>query len=79
VSTAHHGSRPIRFAVGPDQARPVGQIDGPPDQGDRLVGFSSDHPPAAVAQAARRRRPEVTRADDRASAPQRAWGTGFAQ
>ena len=76
MSTAHHGSRPIRFAVG---ARPLGQIDGLLDQGGLLLGLSSDHRAAAVAQAARRRRPEVRWVDDRASAQQSTSGTGFAQ
>ena len=60
MSTAHEGSRPIRFAaVGLDHAHAFGQVEGLLSQGCQLVGFSSDDPAAAVAQAVRRRWPDV--------------------
>ena len=58
----------IRFAaVGLDHAHAFGQIEGLLNQDCRLVGFSSDDPTAAVAQAARRRWPDVTWVDDSTS------------
>ena len=58
----------IRFAaVGLDHAHAFGQIEGLLNQGCELVGFSSDDPTAAVAQAARRRWPDVTWVDDSTS------------
>jgi predicted dehydrogenase len=61
VSTAHLASRPVRFAaVGLDHAHAFGQIEGLLNQGCELVGFSSDDPAASVAQAVRRRWPDVT-------------------
>ena len=68
MSTAHQGSRPVRFAaVGLDHAHAFGQIEGLLDQGCQLVGFSSDDPAAAVAQAVRRRWPDVVWTDDSTS------------
>jgi predicted dehydrogenase len=68
VSATQDDSRPIRFAaVGLDHSHAFGQIEGLLDQGCRLVGLSSDNPAAAVAQAVRRRWPEVTWVDDPAS------------
>jgi predicted dehydrogenase len=65
VSTAQEGSRPIRFAaVGLDHSHAFGQIEGLLDQGCQLVGFSSDDQAAAVAQAVRRRWPDVMWLDD---------------
>ena len=58
----------IRFAaVGLDHAHAFGQIEGLLNQDCQLVGFSSDDPTAAVAQAARRRWPDVTWVDDSTS------------
>jgi predicted dehydrogenase len=68
VSTENEGRTPIRFAaVGLDHAHAFGQIEGLLDQGCQLVGFSSDDPAAAVAQAARLRWPEVAWIDDATS------------
>jgi predicted dehydrogenase len=65
VSTAQQGRQPIRFAaVGLDHSHAFGQIQGLLDQGCQLVGFSSDDADAAVAQATRRRWPEVMWLDD---------------
>jgi len=65
MSTAHQGSRPIRFAaVGLDHAHAFGQIAGLLGQGCELAGFSSDDPAAAVAQECRRRWPDVAWTDD---------------
>ena len=64
MSTAHQSSREIRFAaVGLDHAHAIGQIEGLLNQGCQLVGFSSEDP-AAIAQAVRRRWPDVTWSDD---------------
>ena len=68
MSTAHQGSRPIRFAaVGLDHAHAFGQIEGLLNQGCQLVGFSSDDDGAAVTQAVRRRWPDVLWTDDSTS------------
>jgi predicted dehydrogenase len=65
VNTAHRGSPPIRFAaVGLDHAHAFGQIEGLLSLGCQLVGLSSDDPTAAVAQATRRRWPDVMWVDD---------------
>jgi predicted dehydrogenase len=65
VNTAHQGGRSIRFAaVGLDHAHAFGQIEGLLNQGCELVGFSSDDPNAAIAQACRRRWPDVMWVDD---------------
>ena len=65
MSTAHQGSRPVRFAaVGLDHAHAFGQIEGLLNQGCQLVGFSSEDPAAAVAQAVRRRWPDVMWIED---------------
>ena len=65
MSTAHQGSRQVRFAaVGLDHAHAFGQIEGLLNQGCQPVGFSSEDPAAAVAQAVRRRWPDVTWIED---------------
>ncbi len=79
MSTAHHGSRPIRPAVGLDHAHAFGQIEVLLNQGGQLVGFSSNHPAATVAQAARRRWPKLGWVDYWASAQQSASKMGIAQ
>ena len=55
----------IRFAaVGLDHAHAFGQIEGLLNQGCEPVGFSSDDPAAAIAQAVRSRWPDVAWIDD---------------
>src|SRR5919112_684704 len=68
MSTAHRDRRPTRFAaVGLDHAHAFGQIEGLLRQDCQLAGFSTDDPDAAVAQAVRRRWPDVTWFDDSTS------------
>jgi predicted dehydrogenase len=65
VSTTQQDSQAIRFAaVGLDHSHAFGQIQGLLDQGCQAVGFSSEDPSAAVAQAVRRRWPDVMWIDD---------------
>ena len=65
MTTTDQSSQEIRFAaVGLDHSHAFGQIQGLLDQGCQLVGFSSEDPSAAVAQASRQRWPDVTWVDD---------------